>query len=301
MKSTENDWSQSQDIQILQRKRRTEDLLRDLAILGFLACIFAGGGFIAASGKEYLPEGCVMYLVMGMGIILAAYHFQYIAIAVASLQTFFYIVYKLYMVLAMGKAVGWVTYGWLVLPLLCIFFAITALKIFYRSEAEMKKMEKQIKDMVLLEPVTGFYNVKSMYVDIERQIAFSRRNNLPFSLMIIELRYPQELQSILNAVQFDLLKKRLAEYIEDRIRLEDRIYAVDDKGSLGVICTCDREGTEVIKGRIKSGLLQNNLFEGIAEKAVRIEIKIGCYGYDESIKSAMELKKKAENELQYDV
>ena len=269
--------------------------------MGFLACIFAGGGFIAAAGKEYIIEGCIMYLALGAGVVLAAYHFQYIAITVASLQTFFYIVYKLYMVLAKGESVQWFTYAWLVLPLLTMLFGITALKVFYKSETEMEKMETQIKDMVLLEPVTGFYNLKSMYMDIERQSAYSKRNNLPFSLMVIELKYPQELQKILTPLQFDLLKKKLAEYIEDRIRLEDRIYAIDEVGSLGVICTCDKDGTEVIKGRIKSGMQQDNLFYGITEKAVRVEIKIGCYGYDESIKSAMELKKKAENELQYDV
>lgn len=69
--------------------------------------------------------------------------------------------------------------------------------------------------------------------------------------MVIELCYAHELQGILTAVQFDMLKKKLAEYIEDRIRLENRIYAIDSKGSVGVICTCDRPGAEVIKGRIK--------------------------------------------------
>ena len=165
----------------------------------------------------------------------------------------------------------------------------------------MERMDAQIKGMVLLEPITGFYNLKSMYMDVERQIAYSRRNNLPFSLMVIELCYAHELQEILTAVQFDMLKKKLAEYIEDRIRLENRIYAIDSKGSVGVICTCDRPGAEVIKGRIKAGIQEDNLFRGITEKAVRVEIRIGCYEYDESIKSAMKLKKKAENELQYDV
>ena len=75
-------------------------------------------------------------------------------------------------------------------------------------------MDAQIKGMVLLEPITGFYNLKSMYMDVERQIAYSRRNNLPFSLMVIELCYAHELQEILTAVQFDMLKKKLAESTE---------------------------------------------------------------------------------------
>lgn len=60
--------AEAQDVRLLQRNRRKEDLIRDFAVLGLLACILAGGGLIAAAGETYLFEGMITYLVMGAGI-----------------------------------------------------------------------------------------------------------------------------------------------------------------------------------------------------------------------------------------
>lgn len=287
---------------LIIRSKQAEAVLQDFALLVFLACILAGALVIAASGGQARIENIVMFLVMGAGIILAAYKARYIAIVLGAVQTLFYTIYKIYQAVANGAEITRASYVWLVLPLLCIAAMLVFMNTTYKIEVMAEMLEEQLRNMVLVDAVTGLYNLKSMYMDLERQMAYSRRNELSLCLMVLELRYVQELKSILNANQFDELKKRMAEAVEDSVRLEDRLYAVDTAGSIGIICTCDKKGAEIMKGRILKKLGEKETFEDILDRAIRVDVRTGCVEYDkEKISNAIEFKQKAENELQYDV
>lgn len=287
---------------LIIRSKQAEAVLQDFALLVFLACILAGALVIAASGGQARIENIVMFLVMGAGIILAAYKARYIAIVLGAVQTLFYTIYKIYQAVANGAEITRASYLWLVLPLLCIAAMLVFMNTTYKTEVMAEMLEEQLRNMVLVDAVTGLYNLKSMYMDLERQMAYSRRNELSLCLMVLELRYVQELKSILNANQFDELKKRMAEAVEDSVRLEDRLYAVDTAGSIGIICTCDKKGAEIMKGRILKKLGEKETFEDILDRAIRVDVRTGCVEYDkEKISNAIEFKQKAENELQYDV
>ncbi|MDC7289745.1 GGDEF domain-containing protein [Blautia schinkii] len=287
---------------LIIRSKQAEAVLQDFALLVFLACILAGALLIAASGGQARIENIVMFLVMGAGIILAAYKARYIAIVLGAVQTLFYTIYKIYQAVANGAEITRASYIWLVLPLLCIAAMLVFMNTTYKTEVMAEMLEEQLRNMVLVDAVTGLYNLKSMYMDLERQMAYSRRNELSLCLMVLELRYVQELKSILNANQFDELKKRMAEAVEDSVRLEDRLYAVDTAGSIGIICTCDKKGAEIMKGRILKKLGEKETFEDILDRAIRVDVRTGCVEYDkEKISNAIEFKQKAENELQYDV
>ena len=140
-------------------------------------------------------------------------------------------------------------------------------------------------------------------MDLERQIAYSNRNGTELSLVIFELRYYQELKAIMNSVQLSELKRHMGRLVEDSLRVEDRVYAIDDKGSLGLICVgCGREGASIVKKRIVAMLSQKESFEGIMDRKLRVDVRSGFYTYDrEVIRNAIDFKQKAENELQYDV
>lgn len=287
---------------LIIRTKQTESVLQDIGLLVFLAGILAGALVIAASEGQDRIENVVMFFIMGAGILLASYKARYIAVVLGAVQTLFYTIYKIYQAAANGVEISWMSYVWLVLPLLCVAAMLVFTQSTYKTEVMAEMLEEQLRNMVLVDVVTGLYNLKSMYMDLERQMAYSRRNRLSLSLMIVQLRYEQELRSILNANQFDELKKRMAEAIEDSVRLEDRLYAVDTSGSIGIICTCDRRGTDIMKGRILKKLGEKETFEEILGRAIKVDIKTGCCEYDEEkISNAIEFKQKAEDELQYDV
>ena len=173
----------------------------------------------------------------------------------------------------------------------------------HKVEKLTEILEDKIQSMEVIEPVTGLNNLRSMYVDLERQMAYARRNNLELTLILLELRSYQELKSILSAEQLADLKRRMARLAEEALRLEDRVYAIDDRGSLGIVCVgCGRDGAMIVRDRVVSVLSRKESFEEILDRALRVDLRTGFYLYNsEEIKNAIEFKQRAENELQYDV
>ena len=116
--------------------------------------------------------------------------------------------------------------------------------------------------MVMINPLTGLYNLRSLYFDLEKQISYVARNNMMLSLMIIELRYEPELKRVLSRNQYETVLQKMAILIRDSIRTEDRVYSIDSRGSIGVILTCDREGSDFVQRRIKDRISEKGCISG---------------------------------------
>ena len=287
---------------ILRRKRR-DTMTQSVGLAMFLFGMIAAALTIGLSKGEDRPVYLVMLFVSCAGIWLAAYRFRYIAIIIGGLQMLVYTVYQLYEAFANGKSIVPMDYAWLVLPVILIAAMILFMTNMYKVEKLSEILEDKLQSMEVIEPVTGLNNLRSMYVDLERQMAYARRNKLELTLILFELRYYQELKSILTAAQLSDLKRRMARLVEESLRLEDRVYAIDDRGSLGIVCIgCGRDGARIVRDRAIAVLSEKESFEEILDRALRVDVRAGFYVYDsEEIGNAIEFKQKAENELQYDV
>ena len=287
--------------QIRAKNRRA--LLEDVGLLFFLAGVLAAALLVGFSGSdEARMENLVMFLILSGAVILAAYRFHYLAVILSAVQTCFYAAYKIYTGFMVGGNISIISYAWLFVPMLTVLSMVVFMRSTYQAEVIAEMLGKQLADQVMVDRVTGLYNLKSMYIDLERQIAFSKRNLLPLSLIILELRYKDELTTILSSAQFDALRVTFARLLEDGIRLEDRLYALDAEGRMGIICTCTKDGAELIKNRLIDKLEKTDQFRSILNRALRVEIRAGIYEYQEgTVENAIDLKKKAENEMQYDV
>lgn len=284
------------------RKTNLRVLKQDLGLLVFLAGILGACALIAVSSGRERTENLIMYLILCGEIILAAYKFRYIAVVLGGIQTSFFAIYKIYQGLMEGQQIQLYSFAWLFLPMICILSMVWFMNSFSELEVMTEILEKQVEEQITTDRVTGLYNIKSFYMDLERQMAFCRRNNLPLTLMVMELRYEQELRSILSVHQFEELRQIYAEVLEDSIRLEDRLYALDEKGGMGIICTCNKAGAEIMKGRIQNNLAKTDRFRNTLKRSIRVDVRTGIAEYDkEAIANSIELKKRAENELQYDV
>ncbi len=155
----------------------------------------------------------------------------------------------------------------------------------------------------MIDPLTGFYNLRSMFMDIQTQISYAERNNNMISLMILKPRYQKELKSVLKKLQYEEVLTRLAKYVYDTVRLEDRVYSIDGEGSLGVVLTCDKKGAQVVEARLRNKISEPLAFAGIATSPIRVEVKIGCLEYkkEEYQRDARLFKKKVEEEVEYDI
>ena len=142
-----------------------------------------------------------------------------------------------------------------------------------------------------------------MFMDIQTQISYAERNNSPISLMILRLRYPAEMRKVLKSSQYEKVIKQLSLLIVDTVRLEDRVYSIDENGGFGIILTCDKEGTKLVEGRLRSKLADSSWFEGISDKQIRTEVKIGYLQYDNAKynRDANTFRDDVEDEVTYDM
>jgi GGDEF domain-containing protein len=167
---------------------------------------------------------------------------------------------------------------------------------------ENTMLKEQVEELVMVDALTGLYNLRSFYYDIGRQISYAKRNKLPLTLMIVKLRYGQELQNVLSKNQYDLVKQRLVQIVTDAVRIEDRLYSIDKEGGLAAVLTCNETGAALVSGRIHSRVGEKGAFDQIADSSIKIDVKIGYVQYIETMGNDMtNYKKCVEKELQYDV
>jgi GGDEF domain-containing protein len=160
----------------------------------------------------------------------------------------------------------------------------------------------QVNRLVTVNDVTGLFNLRSMYIELDRQAAYSRRNGVPLCLMIIKLRYEPELRKLLNTNEYNMMLQRMAVICEDALRIEDRIFSIDSRGSIGAVLSCPGEKCSFVKARLKDALEKKDAFDGIINGTIHVDVQIGYLEYDpEKYDNMMEFKAMAEKEVQYDV
>ena len=270
-----------------------------LVMLAFvLAAVVA-----SITGGDCMPENLIMTIVVGVCVVLAAVGFLTISIVAGALVTVAFVAYKIYSMIT-GGDVSVVSFAWVLLPAMAI--AGIALFISNNSDLALENalLKKQIAGLVMMDPVTGLYNLRSMFMDIQTQISYSERNKIPFTLMIIRLRYPRELKKVLKKEEYEKLLKQLSLLLVDTVRLEDKVYSIDDNGGFGIILTCDKEGTKIVEKRLRSKLKEPKWFSEVSSKhEVRAELKVGYLQYEKESfnRDANAFKEKVEEEVQYDI
>ncbi len=256
------------------------------------------------SGPEAFAENLIMTVVIAVAVVIVIYGYLTIAIIVGAVAVVVFSGLKVYSLTALGKQVPPISFLWILLPALAIVGIMLYVKRYTPLTLENALLKKQIAELVMIDPVTGLYNLRSMFMDIQTQISYAERNDSPISLMIIRLRYPAEMRKVLKAAQYEKVIKQLSLLLVDTVRLEDRVYSIDENGGFAVILTCDKEGTKIVENRLRNKMDDPKWFEGIAEKQqIRTEVKIGYLQYDKSKynRNANMFKDDVEEEVNYDM
>ena len=271
-----------------------------MVMLSFILAVTITG----VSGTDFVAENIVMTVMLAAAAVITIAGYLTIGIIVAAVSTVVYAGLKIYSIAVLQKACPAIMFVWVILPALCVVGIALYVKRYNPLTLENALLKKQIAELVMIDPVTGLYNLRSLFMDIQTQISYAERNDSPISLMIVRLRYPAEMRKVLKMPQYEKVIKQLSLLLVDTVRLEDRVYSIDENGGFAVILTCDREGTKIVENRLRSKLDDPKWFEGIAEKQqIRTEVKIGYLQYDKTKynRNANMFKDDVEEEVNYDV
>jgi GGDEF domain-containing protein len=283
-------------------KIHNEILFQDIGLLAFLASIFCCMAVIWAGGTTLMTENFIMLLITVIAVILVTFSVDIAAFVTVGSQIICFTAYKLFFMYTSGASIEVISFAWLILPPAAVF----SMKVFCiwrnRLELENSMLRKQVEELVVIDPLTELYNLRSFYHDLPCQISYIKRNKLPLTLMIIRLRYAQELRHLLLGRQYDMVRQRLSQIALDAIRTEDRLYSIGKDGDLAVILTCEEQGGMIVRNRIRAKVSEKDAFSNIAAASIKVDVQIAYMQYNEETYSdAMGFKTQVENELQYDV
>ena len=171
-----------------------------------------------------------------------------------------------------------------------------------KLQTENALLKRQVEELIMIDPLTNLYNLRSMFMDIQTQVSFAERNNQHISLMVIKLKYHEQLKKVLNQNQYEQVLVKVSKYVVDTVRLEDRVYAIDDIGSLAIILTTDALGCKSVVMRLRNKLDNTEAFMDIASQPIRVEVKIGYleYNKEEFQRDARLFLSKVEEEASFD-
>ncbi len=285
------------------KKRKTGYLLQDIGLVLFLLCVGSMAFTVGYAGEELLLEFVIMLMATFFAILLAGFKLSSLAIVAGGFSVLGYSAYKLYFSLAYSQEIDILCYIWIVFPIISVASMLLFIYGNQQTELENDVLKEQVEELVMINSLTGLYNLRSLYNDLQKQVAYSKRNKVAVSLMIVKLRYEQELKSILSRSHYEVMIQRMAELVVDVIRIEDKAFSLDNQGTMGIILTCDLVGCEFAKKRIKARLESEDAFKGITSSAIQVKVKIAYLEYDSEIhgNDMLTFKQKVESELQYDV
>lgn len=260
-------------------------------------CAFMIASVVMANcGHELYKENLVMVVVTFTAAVLAAFRVINAAMILAAIQTVIFIGIKIASLASAGD-VNKVSFGWIAVPLLLVMGYSLVNRARVELERSQEVMSEQINELIMTDPVTGLYNLRSMYMDIQTQISYAERNNKQICLMILQPKYVNEMKTVLKQKEFEEVVVRLSKVVCDTVRLEDRVYSIDSEGGFGVILTCDLAGSKLVEERLKNRFRDKALFAGVvSNNELRIEMQLGCVQYDESLnRDAIKFKQMAQN------
>ncbi len=271
-----------------------------LMLLSFILAVVA----TKVTGDEYFTENLIMTIAMAVAVVITVSGFLTMAIIVAAVSTVVFVGLKIYGIIVLHNSFPPISFLWVILPAMSVLGIALYVKRYTPLTLENALLKKQIAELVMIDPVTGLYNLRSLFMDIQTQISYAERNDSPISLMIIRLRYPAEMRKVLKAAQYEKVVKQLSLLIVDTVRLEDRVYSIDENGGFGIILTCDKEGTKIVEKRLRGKLDDPKWFEGISDKEqIRTEVRIGYLQYEKTKynRNANQFKDDVEEEVEYDM
>lgn len=277
-------------------------IIRDIAVFLLLLWTFAAAMIIVFSPDDMRKVYLVATLAMDAAIMVGYLGNVRMCVVLSGTLTCVWVSYKLYTFYVLGELITITDFALIPMPLLGALDASLFLSGINHIDAENAMLRKQVEELVLIDDVTGLYNLRAMYSDMHIMCNFCVRNGYPLSLMIVQMRYEQELKGMLPTRLYTELRIRLAHIVIDNKRLEDRLYVIDENGTMAILLTTTEQNSDIVRRRITAAVNRPNVFEGILDKGTKLDLRFACKQLKaEDEDDLIAFKKLVESELVYDV
>ncbi len=277
-------------------------LIQDLGILLFMLSMLGAALITGLTDKELMYQHTALMLAMLLSALLTGLRAQVAGTVITALSVLVFTVYKLYIRLAYFTPIEWTAYLWPALLAAALGGMSMFISLFSSIEGLNGVLNKRLDELTVIDPVTGLENLRSMGSGLKRYMALSERNGTSMGLMMVRLRYAEEIKKVLTRTQFNDLRHILATVIQNTLRLEDRVFTLDEEGSFGIIYFSLENGAPIVKSRIMSAVQKENMVPDLVGQQLTVEVSVVYKQYDASLgKDAMKYISEVEKEFAYEV
>lgn len=287
----------------MKKNEQQAQLQRDAAMLLLILWAMAQALLMTFASPEMRTTYLVALFAMDTAVLVGYFGRPAACLALCGTMTCVWVTYKLYGVYIHGEVLYLLDYVLAPMPMLGAVGARLYCSGMQGISNENAMLRQQVEELVLVDNVTGMYNMRALYRDLQVMVHYCDRNSLALSLMEIQLRYESELRGMLPANSFIDLRRQMCEVIRDSIRVEDRVYAVDDKGSVMILLTTSERDSGIVRSRLLNALATTDRFDRILEAGTKVDVRVACKQYDKAVygQDMIRFRKAVEAELVYDV
>ncbi len=277
-------------------------LIQDLGILLFMLSVSGAGLITALAGKDLLYQNSALLLAVIMTSLLVVLRVRVAGTVAAAVTILAFTIYKIYNYFAYSIPIEPTAYAWPVLIVVALWGMTLFISLFSTIESVNSLLNQRLDELTVIDPLTGMENMRSMLSSLSRYMALSERNGTGMGLMMVRLRYADEISKVLTRTQFNDLRHILATTVQEVLRLEDRVFTIDDKGSLGIIYFSKESGASIVKGRILDAVANKNMLPDLNEQALTVELSVVYKQYyTELSKDAARYVNEVEKEFAFEV
>ena len=174
---------------------------------------------------------------------------------------------------------------------------LTGISSIVRDISERKKLEESLKAAAAIDSLTGLYNRGTGLAILEQQVQHVKRNNLPLTLIYVDLNYFSNINNDHGHAEGDNALKYVAKTFRGGLRESDLTVRIGGDEFLIIMPDCNIESARSkIETNIKSGLLIYEMLDG---KSLPLTASYGFYPHDPSLNMSIEEMIKRADDLMY--
>lgn len=141
-------------------------------------------------------------------------------------------------------------------------------------QSDLLKAREQLQQAAITDALTGLYNRRALFSQIQQELIRSKRSNSPLGLILIDIDHFKSINDSYGHIAGDHILKEAASRIIDAIREYDIAGRYGGEEFLIQAPECDEHSIRCIAERIRLNF-QNKLFV-VTGQSIPISISAGC-------------------------
>lgn len=136
------------------------------------------------------------------------------------------------------------------------------------------KKRNRILDQILIDPMTGIYNYRSLQQGVERQLNDLKRSHQPFAMVNVQVDELHNLQETYGYAAGQQIEKELGCFIQNSIRPSDSIYRYPREGFVLILPKTVKEDAMKLMDRLIKRFAELRFQAAIGEISVTFSARV---------------------------